>query len=117
MYHLSPSIARRDHHNAVHRISSIRKGPRLPAYLSISNGRNFYLRGFNAQAHLNAIAYYQPAMRESADFCLLAQGELMIRMNEHFDWQVRLDYSFDARPPQAVKSTDLRYRTGMSLTF
>ncbi len=84
--------------------------PRLNGYLVLEHR-------FNAQVRLNAIAYFQPAVRDPADYRLLAQGCLKIRMNEHLDWQVRLDYGFDARPPQAVKSSDLRYSAGLSLQF
>ncbi len=84
--------------------------PRLSSYLVVEHR-------FNAQVRMNAIAYYQPAFRDVADYRLLTQGALDIRMNDHLDWRIRLDYSFDARPPQAVKSADLRYSAGLSFHF
>ncbi len=84
--------------------------PRLSSYL-VAEHR------FNAQVHANAIAYYQPALRDAADYRLLAQGTLNIRMNDHLDWQLQLDYSFDARPPQTVRPSDLRYSAGLAFHF
>ncbi len=84
--------------------------PRLSSYLVMRHQ-------FNPQVGLDAIAYYQPAPRDMADYRMLAQSALNIRMNNHLRWQIRLEYSFDARPPQMVKSTDVRYSAGLSLRF
>ncbi len=82
-------------------------------------GSSYFLLNYriNEQLRFSSITYYQPAFRDMADYRLLEQASLNIRMTEDLDLRLALDYSFDARPPQAVKSEDVSYSTGLEYRF
>jgi len=66
---------------------------------------------------LSSTTYYQPAISDTADFRLLEQFSLRTPITESMNLKLSADYTFDARPPQTVGKGDLRYRTGLEITF
>jgi len=74
-------------------------------------------RRLNGQLRFSAIAYYQPAFQNPANYRLLAQAGLNIRLTDQLDLKLATDYRYDARPPLQVKPTDIRYSTGLEFAF
>ncbi len=74
-------------------------------------------RRFNDQLRMNSTTYYQPAFRQLKDYRLLQEMSAYVKVMDHVDLKLSLDFSFDARPPQSVKSTDLRYSSGLEMRF
>jgi putative salt-induced outer membrane protein YdiY len=81
---------------------------------------NTYLvlkRQFNDQVRLYSTTYYQPAFEDTADYRLLEQASMLVKMAENLDFKISLDFSFDSKPPQTVQKRDLVYSTGLQFTF
>ena len=81
---------------------------------------NSYL---NWQATLNdnvrfvSTTYYQPVIDDPADFRVLEDADLKIKLATDLDLKLSLEVAHDSRPPQTVKRTDVRYHTGVELRF
>ena len=86
---------------------------RLNSSLTRASGYLVGERRFNASSRISGVAYVQPALRQMSDYRVLARGAWNIRIAEHLDWRVQVDYRFDARPPQGVRRTDVRYSAGV----
>ncbi len=81
---------------------------------------NSYLvlkRQVNEQVRLYSTTYYQPAFADSADFRVLEQASVLVKLDQHLDLKLSLDVSFDSRPPQTVHKRDLFYSTGLEFSF
>jgi len=74
-------------------------------------------RRFNEQLRMNSITYYQPAFRQLKDYRLLEEVSAYVKVMDNIDLKLSLDFTYDARPPQSVKSTDLRYSSGLEMRF
>lgn len=74
-------------------------------------------RRFNEQFRLNSTTYYQPAFRNLSDYRLLEEISAYVKVMDNIDLKLSLDFTYDAQPPQAVKSIDLRYSTGLEVRF
>jgi len=88
---------------------------------STSLGRaNAYLilrHQFNPQLRLSNTTYYQPALKNSRDYRLLEEAAAQLRIDEHMNLKLSLEYNYDARPPQGVKTNNLLYSTGLEVKF
>ncbi len=81
---------------------------------------NFYMviqAQINAQLMVSSTTYYQPSMQGGADYRLLEEASAKVQVFENIDLKLGLEYSFDSRPPQTVKSDDFRYHTGFEIQF
>ena len=61
--------------------------------------------------------YYQPDPTEFNDYRLIDNASLNIKLNKNLNFEVTLNVSHDARPPQNVDETDVNYRTGLNYQF
>lgn len=61
--------------------------------------------------------YYQPAFSDTADYRMLEQASILVKLRENLDFKVSLDISFDSMPPQTVQQRDLTYSTGLEFNF
>ncbi len=66
---------------------------------------------------LVSTTYYQPALKESADYRLLEQAAMKVKMSETLSLVVSVDYRRDSRPPIGVEREDVSYTTSLSLAF
>lgn len=81
---------------------------------------NSYLvlkRQLNEQVRLYSTTYYQPAISDSADFRLLEQASVLVKLDQHLELKLSLDIAFDSRPPQTVHKRDMFYSTGLEYSF
>ncbi|HTN94423.1 MAG TPA: DUF481 domain-containing protein [Gallionella sp.] len=69
------------------------------------------------QVGLYSTTYYQPAFSETADYRLLEQASVLVKLRDDLDFKISLDYSFDSMPPQTVQKRDLTYSTGLEFSF
>ncbi len=74
-------------------------------------------RRFNEQLRMNSTTYYQPAFGQLKDYRLLEEMSAYVKVMDNIDLKLSLDFTYDARPPQTVKSTDLRYSSGLEMRF
>lgn len=72
---------------------------------------------FNEQVRFNNTAYYQPVLSGAADFRLLEQASLLVKLTEKLDLKLSLEIAFDSRPAQTVQQRDLFYSTGLEFSF
>jgi putative salt-induced outer membrane protein YdiY len=82
-----------------------------------ANSYLVYKRQINDQVRLYSTTFYQPAFADSADFRMLEQASVLVKLAEKLDLKVSLDISFDSRPPQTVHKRDLLYSTGLEFSF
>ena len=61
--------------------------------------------------------YYQPDIGELNDYRFINNASLKIKLDKNFKFELILDVSHDARPPQNVEKTDINYRTGLTYQF
>lgn len=61
--------------------------------------------------------YFQPAWRDAADYRLLENAGMSVKLAEHLDLRLSLDVARDSSPPAGVKPTDTSYRTGLAYRF
>lgn len=81
---------------------------------------NSYLvlkRQLNGQVRLNNIAYYQPDTADTADFRILEQASMLVKLVQNLDLKVSLEIAYDSKPPQTVHKMDALYSTGLELSF
>lgn len=81
---------------------------------------NSYLvlkRQLGPQVRIYSTSYYQPALADAADYRVLEQASLLVKLDAHLDFKISLDIAFDSKPPQTVNKRDLFYSTGLEYTF
>jgi putative salt-induced outer membrane protein YdiY len=100
-------ILRRDFRTSDPRDESI---GRANTYLSMQTR-------FNAQTHFSSTIFYQPAVADAADFRLLEEAALYVRLADGMDLRLNVEVRYDSRPPQTVKTTDITYTTGITVSF
>jgi putative salt-induced outer membrane protein YdiY len=71
----------------------------------------------NEQVRVYSTTYYQPAFSDTADYRMLEQASMLVKLRENLDFKVSLDISFDSMPPQTVQKRDLAYSTGLEFSF
>jgi putative salt-induced outer membrane protein YdiY len=71
----------------------------------------------NDQVRIINNTYYQPALNDSRNFRLLEQASLLVKIDEHLDLKMSLEYTFDSIPPQTVQQRDVTYSTGLTFSF
>ncbi len=100
-------ILRRDFHTSDPRDESI---ARANTYLSIQTR-------FNAQTHFSNTVFYQPAVADVTDFRLLEEAAIHVRLAKDMELRLDAEVRYDSRPPQTVKTTDIIYTTGITVSF
>ncbi|HLP98107.1 MAG TPA: DUF481 domain-containing protein [Sideroxyarcus sp.] len=81
---------------------------------------NSYLvlkRQLNGQVRFSNTLYYQPALSDTADYRVLEQASLLVKLGESLDLKLSLDIAFDSKPAQTVQKRDLLYSTGLEYAF
>ncbi len=71
----------------------------------------------NEHARILSITYYQPDVSNAADFRLLENVALNVKLTESTDLKLSLEIRHDSRPPQQVKRTDITYASGIEFHF
>jgi len=71
----------------------------------------------NEHARILSTTYFQPDMLNAADFRLLEDATLSVKLTESMDLKLSLEIRHDSRPPQQVKRTDLTYASGIEYRF
>lgn len=71
----------------------------------------------NEQVRLYSTTYYQPAIRDTADYRALEQASMLVKLAENLDLKLSLDIATDSRPPQSIEKRDMLYSTGLELRF
>ncbi len=66
---------------------------------------------------LLSTTYYQPALKDAADYRLLEQAAMRVKVSEMLSLIVALDYRRDNRPPIGVEKEDINLSTSLSLEF
>jgi putative salt-induced outer membrane protein YdiY len=81
---------------------------------------NFYLlsrHNINKQLKLSNVLYYQPDLSNTADYRLLYEGDISVKINESLDMKVSLDITHDSMPPQTIEETDASLKVGLQVNF
>jgi putative salt-induced outer membrane protein YdiY len=71
----------------------------------------------NEQVGVYSTTYYQPAFSDTADYRILEQASMLVKLRDNLDFKVSLDIAFDSKPPQTVQKRDLVYSTGLQFSF
>ena len=71
----------------------------------------------NDQVGIYSTTYYQPAFSDTADYRLLEQASVLVKLRDNLDFKISLDFAFDSMPPQTVEKRDLTYSTGLEFSF
>jgi len=102
-----------------HEKLSFRSGTTDPLESRVWRANSYLVlkRRLNEQVRLYSTTYYQPEMSQVADYRLLEQLSVAIKLDENLDLKLGVDITHDSRPPQGVKRTDLRYSTGITIDF
>jgi putative salt-induced outer membrane protein YdiY len=74
-------------------------------------------RQINDQLHFSSTTYYQPAISDMADYRLLEQALLRVKLGERLDLKMSLEITFDSRPAQTVQKRDVVYSTGLEFSY
>jgi len=72
---------------------------------------------FNEQVRIHATTYYQPATADTADYRLLEQAALLVKLSKRLDLKLSLDVAYDSKPAQTVQQQDMFYSTGLEFSF
>jgi putative salt-induced outer membrane protein YdiY len=68
-------------------------------------------------AALVSSTYYQPALEDTADYRVLEQAAMRVKLNDSLALIVAVDYSLDSEPPVGVEKEDVTYTTTFSYEF
>jgi len=61
--------------------------------------------------------YWQPKLFDFADFRLLNETQLLVKLSDKFSFKTAFVLAHDSTPPDTVKSTDTALQTGISYKF
>ncbi|MDD5057001.1 MAG: DUF481 domain-containing protein [Sideroxydans sp.] len=89
----------------------------LEARLWRANSYLVLKRQLNEQVRLYSTTYYQPAFADRADYRMLEQASVLVKLDKNLDLKLSLDIAFDSKPPQTVQKRDLFYSTGLEFSF
>ncbi len=90
-----------------------------PVQVSLWRANSYLVlkRQLNEQVRLNNVFYYQPAAADTADFRVLEQASLLVKLVQNLDLKIVLEIAHDSKPPQTVHKTDTFYSTGLEFSF
>ena len=71
----------------------------------------------NQHARFSNTLYYQPALSGAADYRVLEQAALLVKLGEQLDLKLSLEIAFDSMPAQTVRKRDVQYSTGLEFSF
>lgn len=81
---------------------------------------NFYFLSkykVNSRVSFSNVLYYQPRINRFSDYRALLETKLDFKINDGLSFRLSLDIEHDSEPSQTVKSTDITYMSGLSLSF
>jgi hypothetical protein len=81
---------------------------------------NTYLvlkRQLNDRFSVYSVTYYQPAIRNMADYRVLEQAAGTVSLYKNLHLKLSTSVYYDSRPPQGVKRTYVLYSTGITMDF
>ncbi len=64
-----------------------------------------------------SITYYQPVLKDMADYRLLTSNALQYRAGKHFSLGITYSLTFDSKPPAGVESTVYSLKPELLFTF
>jgi len=71
----------------------------------------------NEHVKLMSSSYYQPAFRKTSDYRVMETASLSVELARRLSLTLGIEVVHDNEPPQAIRSTDVSYRTGISYQF
>ena len=89
--------------------------PRTRLWRGNFYGTLFY--ALNSHVSFQNTVYFQPAWKDTADFRLLENAGMSVKLTEQLDLHLSVDVEKDSRPPTDIKSTDTSYKTGIEYRF
>jgi hypothetical protein len=80
---------------------------------------NFMSLRYTLQNNLNffSVTYFQPHVKDFADFRLLSENRLSISITKYLAFFVSIMYRFDSDPISSLKNYDFEIANGITLTF
>jgi len=72
---------------------------------------------FSEHVKLLSSTYYQPAFRKTSDYRVMETASLSVELARRLSLTLGIEVVHDNEPPQAIRSTDVSYRTGISYQF
>lgn len=98
---------------------SVKAGTNDPVQTNLWRANTYvvFKQRINDQVRLYNTTYYQPAINNTADFRLLEQASMLVKLADQLDLKVSLDISFNSKPPQTVQKRDLFYSAGLAFSF
>jgi putative salt-induced outer membrane protein YdiY len=66
---------------------------------------------------LQAVAYYQPRIKDAEDYRILAQSSLTIKLYKNLAFETAFKLRFDSQPPRGVKTIDMESVNGLRINF
>lgn len=76
-----------------------------------------YKMDLSEEAHLNTVAYFQPALTNLKDYRFLWQFNLGFDITSHLAIETSFNYRFDSQPPPDVVAKDAHLTTGIKIVF
>lgn len=70
-----------------------------------------------ADSSLSGTFYFQPAFDDPGDHRAIGSLGFSVPMHENLSLELSLNLSYDSKPPDTVKTTDLEYLTGIRWSF
>jgi len=69
--------------------------------------------------HLELVetAYAQPRLTDAADYRLLSDSQLVVKVNSKISLSTTFSVAFDNRPPATIKKTDTALKSAVSVSF
>jgi len=89
--------------------------PRTRLWRGNLYGTLFY--ALNSHVSFQNTVYFQPAWKDTADYRLLENAGLSVKLTEQLDLRLSIDVERDSRPPTGIRSTDTSYKTGLEYRF
>jgi len=82
-------------------------------------GNSYLALGFalNKRVRIQNTVYYQPALKDAADYRLLDDAALSVGLTDHLDLRLAIEIAKDSQPPAGIKDTDISYKTGLEFKF
>ena len=82
-------------------------------------GNSYLALGYalNERVRLQNTLYYQPALKDAADYRLLDDAALSVSLTDHLALRIAIEIAKDSQPPAGIKDTDISYKTGLEFKF
>lgn len=71
----------------------------------------------NEHVSFQNTVYFQPAWKHTADYRLLENAAMSVKLTEQMDLRLSIDVEHDSRPPAGIRPADTSYKTGLEYRF